>query len=653
MTARRSPHRPRDVAPMPFFFWSSVAVAAALALFVVGGLTVGSVTFLRKPQSPNTPALVASPSSPAPRADIKEPETPNTKSPAPAGAQDSPPRETQSMPKLPEPPAAETHPAVGKEVTPPPAAEAPPPVTTNVPLPVPPKPGPFKRRNLLTFEELRKQVLEAPEVGLSPESSQRIFASAKSRNDISQHPTLALLDSTPDLGELPLLRGADCRIGKDSAEALQGLSRKMRVTMAASVDQPGLDPRIRPDTLRRNLLKGEKELNLQLRVSRPAIPPGAVGIAIVDVVGTNTGSLWGTDVYTDDSSVALAAVHAGLLKAGERGLVQVTLLAGQNSYRGSTRNGVTSNSYGAWAGSYKVEAGSALKPEPEKPINKPQVADMQGSEWLQPEAVATLSQMLMAEDRPLRLLMVAMLELIPGREATLALARAAVYDLSPDVREAAVGALRQRGDRAQVRPVFLQGLQHPWPSAADHAAEALVNLGDAESVPDLVGLLGKPSPTAPAKLPDSANAAPIVRELVRVNHLANCVMCHAPSLNQTDPVRGLVPTSGQPVPPTFQPQYYEQGNPNLSFVRADITYLRQDFAVPQPVAKPNHWPENQRYDYLVRTRPATVADWKAANDPIAQANYPQREAVLFALRELTGADQGTKTESWEKGLARP
>ena len=64
------------------------------------------------------------------------------------------------MPKLPEPPGAETHPAVVKEGPPPPATEAPLPVATNVP----PKPVAFKRRNLLTFEELRKQVLEAPEV---------------------------------------------------------------------------------------------------------------------------------------------------------------------------------------------------------------------------------------------------------------------------------------------------------------------------------------------------------------------------------------------------------------------------------------------------------------------------------------------------------
>src|SRR5262249_55050908 len=43
------------------------------------------------------------------------------------------------------------------------------------------------------------------------------------------------------------------------------------------------------------------------------------------VTGTPTGSLWGTDVYTNDSAIAKAAVHAGLLKVGETGVVKVTI----------------------------------------------------------------------------------------------------------------------------------------------------------------------------------------------------------------------------------------------------------------------------------------------------------------------------------------
>ena len=73
------------------------------------------------------------------------------------------------------------------------------------------------------------------------------------------------------------------------------------------------------------------------------------------VTGSTDGSLWGTDVYTDDSALATVAVHAGVLAAGQTGVVKVTILAGQSSYHGTTRNSVTSYDYPDWYGSYKVE----------------------------------------------------------------------------------------------------------------------------------------------------------------------------------------------------------------------------------------------------------------------------------------------------------
>lgn len=67
------------------------------------------------------------------------------------------------------------------------------------------------------------------------------------------------------------------------------------------------------------------------------------------------GGLWGTDVYTYDSKLAPAAVHAGVLDDGQKGLVKVTILAGESKYEGTERNGVTSLSYGPYGCSYKVE----------------------------------------------------------------------------------------------------------------------------------------------------------------------------------------------------------------------------------------------------------------------------------------------------------
>jgi beta-lactamase regulating signal transducer with metallopeptidase domain len=78
---------------------------------------------------------------------------------------------------------------------------------------------------------------------------------------------------------------------------------------------------------------------------------------VVEVEGADlkSGHVWGTDIYSDDSSVAAAAVHAGLLRPGEKGLLRVILMPGQASYTGSERHSVKSESFGQWPGSFKLE----------------------------------------------------------------------------------------------------------------------------------------------------------------------------------------------------------------------------------------------------------------------------------------------------------
>jgi hypothetical protein len=66
-----------------------------------------------------------------------------------------------------------------------------------------------------------------------------------------------------------------------------------------------------------------------------------------------SGAVWGTDIYTDDSSVCTAAVHAGAISA-EGGIVDITILEGQESYAGSEQNGVTSSEWGSWERSFSV-----------------------------------------------------------------------------------------------------------------------------------------------------------------------------------------------------------------------------------------------------------------------------------------------------------
>lgn len=74
----------------------------------------------------------------------------------------------------------------------------------------------------------------------------------------------------------------------------------------------------------------------------------------VSLTGVSNGSIWGTDTYTSDSLLALAAVHAGKLSvSGTDVVVPVTLFDGQSSYVGSTRYGVTSDSCGSYGASFK------------------------------------------------------------------------------------------------------------------------------------------------------------------------------------------------------------------------------------------------------------------------------------------------------------
>ena len=76
----------------------------------------------------------------------------------------------------------------------------------------------------------------------------------------------------------------------------------------------------------------------------------------VYVVGSLSGTVYGTNSYTDDSSIGTAAVHVGLLKDGEAGFVMVTLEGGKSAYEASTYNGVTTYSYGSWSGGFRLSA---------------------------------------------------------------------------------------------------------------------------------------------------------------------------------------------------------------------------------------------------------------------------------------------------------
>lgn len=68
---------------------------------------------------------------------------------------------------------------------------------------------------------------------------------------------------------------------------------------------------------------------------------------------SNTG-IWGTDLYTLDSNLSAAAVHAGLVQPGQTGVVKVRIVASPPQFIGSNRNGFGSSGYGNYpAGAYE------------------------------------------------------------------------------------------------------------------------------------------------------------------------------------------------------------------------------------------------------------------------------------------------------------
>lgn len=74
------------------------------------------------------------------------------------------------------------------------------------------------------------------------------------------------------------------------------------------------------------------------------------------IKGVLEGQIWGTDVYTRDSTLGAAAVHAGLLKPDETAVLRVTVVPPLDAYKGSTRNGVTTSDYGAFPQAWTLSA---------------------------------------------------------------------------------------------------------------------------------------------------------------------------------------------------------------------------------------------------------------------------------------------------------
>jgi hypothetical protein len=275
-----------------------------------------------------------------------------------------------------------------------------------------------------------------------------------------------------------------------------------------------------------------------------------------------------------------------------------------------------------------------------------------GKDHASPARVAAMVQMFPPASAKVRLGMVKHLAGVSHVEATRALARLAIFSPEEEVRRAAISALQVRRERDYTE-ILMAGFHYPWPEVPKRAAEAVIRLDRKDLAGRLVDILDEPDPRAPQSSKVKGKPVTVVRELVRINHHRNCLLCHAPGSPEKvspDITLGAVPIPGEPLP--TPDAGYHSNSPDVQ-VRIDVTYLRQDFSILQAVADAHPWPQMQRFDFLVRTR--AVSDEEASEYQQLLKREPgvlppNHRAALQALRELTGKDAAPTAKAWRELL---
>lgn len=216
--------------------------------------------------------------------------------------------------------------------------------------------------------------------------------------------------------------------------------------------------------------------------------------------------------------------------------------------------------------------------------------------------VAALMQVFGPAPAPYRAGLAKYLGSIQHIDATRALVKLALFSSEESVQQAAIAGLKGR-KAEDIAPLLMDGFRYPLPAVSKRAADALVKLQVKSVLGDLVRVLEEPDPRAPRDL-DSGET--IVRELVRINHHRNCLLCHAPA--DSDKLSREILSAAVPLPDQSLSRSggYRFGSSPDIFVRTDVTYLRQDFSMVMKVEKASPWPELQRFDFLVRTREVTA-----------------------------------------------
>jgi hypothetical protein len=274
--------------------------------------------------------------------------------------------------------------------------------------------------------------------------------------------------------------------------------------------------------------------------------------------------------------------------------------------------------------------------------------------------VAALMQLAVVESDRVRLDLVAYLSRLEHPDATQALAKLAIFSDEDEIRSLAIESLRTR-NKKEYTDVLIGGLKYPWPAVARRAAETIAHLERADLVPELVALMSADAdPRLPIEKEVDGESIAQVRELVKVNHLRNCMLCHSPGKVDEKVAARATFTAEVAVPGKSPPspfQGYGQSPSSDLLIRFDVTYLRQDFSVKLPVSDAHPWPDLQRYDFFVRERKVSPAEAefyrKKLKEEEAGRLSPYQLAAHSALQELTGKNALPTAVDWRRELKLP
>jgi hypothetical protein len=496
-------------------------------------------------------------------------------------------------------------------------------------LPVPPKArrgsGPLLTDDLARVPEV---IFQAPySSGLGADQAMKPIAHQIAKINVANKKGTdaflkALVENRPDLAGLPFAMGDACRTtGERSRQFNAALATIRRLLQGQSISTTSAmvpvevafttDGRALPPPPRPGVIAPAPVLDpatLPVTATTPASPPPVTGPP--------------------------KRIRKGQVVVEERAFKQVTVQT-------FTTGAVETNPENFWE-QYRTACAQEDKQSARR--------DRVFKEHVTLARIAALMQVLAPQPPGMRLGLVQYLAAISHPEATRALVRLALFSQEDEVRQAAVDALKVRRERDYTE-ILLQGFHYPWPAVARRASEAVVKLERKDLLPQLVALLDEPDPRAPVV---REKKAPVVRELVRLNHHQSCLVCHAPGNTSTvspDTVTAPMPVPGQPMAPPSTG--YGSSIPDI-LVRVDVTYLRQDFSVLQPVSDAAPWPEMQRFDFLVRTREVTDEEAQAYLEKLRKNEpgfvSPYHRAVLAALRELTGRDAEPTAQAWRRLL---